>query len=187
MHSSVLAWTEGTLQVLDIEDRRVLEVGSYNVNGSIRPIVQALNPASYLGVDQGAGPGVDEICNATDLVETFGAGTFDVVLSTEMMEHVVEWKPVVIEMASVLAPGGLLLITTRGPGFPYHPYPIDTWRYTTDTMRDILVACGLNVREVTSDPEAPGVFAIAIKPTDWIAPWRPGLFDVIPVQAMVAP
>ena len=187
MHESVLAWAGETLASSDIKDRRVLEVGSYDVNGSVRPIVMALDPSSYLGVDQSEGPGVDVVCGATELVERFGVGAFDVVISTEMMEHVVDWRPIIMEMVDVLGPNGLLLITTRSPGFPYHPYPIDTWRYTVDAMHDILAACGLIFRQVTSDPQVPGVFAMARKPADWVAPWCPGLFDVIPVVPMIAP
>ncbi len=187
MHDSVLAWVGQTLQRDDIAGRRVLEVGSYDVNGSVRPIVRLLGPASYLGVDQSRGPGVDLCVEATNLVDEFSLDAFDVVISTEMMEHVVDWRPTITQMVEVLAPGGLLLITTRGPGFPYHPYPIDTWRYTVDAMRELLLACGLILREVIEDPQAPGVFALATKPMDWVRPWRPGLFDDIAVEAMVAP
>ena len=187
MHDSVLAWVGQTLQRDDIAGRRVLEVGSYDVNGSVRPTVEALEPLGYLGVDQSAGPGVDLCVEATDLSAEGGADAFDVVISTEMMEHVVDWRPIITQMVEVLAPGGLLLITTRGPGFPYHPYPIDTWRYTIDAMQALLLACGLILREVVSDAQAPGVFARATKPMDWTRPWRPGLFDNIAVEAMVAP
>ena len=185
MHESVLAWVQATLDVGDVKGRRVLEVGSYDVNGSVRPIVMALDPSSYLGVDQSEGPGVDVVCSATELVDRFGAGAFDIVISTEMLEHVVEWQPIVVQMVDVLAPGGLLLITTRSPGFPYHPYPVDTWRYTVEAMRDILATAGLLIREIAADPQAPGVFAVAIKPAVWDAPWRPGLFDSIAVQPMI--
>lgn len=187
MHSSVLEWASKTFNASNIEGKRVLEVGSYNVNGSVRPIALALKPGSYLGVDQGEGPDVDQVCNATELVNTFGAGAFNVVISTEMLEHVVEWQPIIKEMVEVLAQSGLLVLTTRSPGFPYHPYPIDTWRYTLEAMGQILVACELENIEVVPDPEVPGVFATARKPENWVAPWRSGLFDNIPVQPMMVP
>lgn len=187
MHESVLQWVGETLTAEDIAGRSVLEVGSYDVNGSVRPIVRALGPASYVGVDQSAGPGVDQVVSAVDLVETFGAGSFDVVISTEMLEHVEDWRPIVVQLVEVLAPGGLLVITTRSLGFPYHPYPVDTWRYTLDGMGQILVAAGLVVRELVSDPQAPGVFAIARKPHDWQGINSTPFDAVTGVTAMVAP
>lgn len=188
MHESVLQWVGETLTSADIAGRSALEVGSYDVNGSVRPTVLALEPASYTGVDQSAGPGVDQVVSAMDLVETFGAGSFDVVISTEMLEHVEDWRPVVAEMVNVLAPGGLLVLTTRSPGFPYHPYPVDTWRYTLDGMQQILAAAGLDPRELVSDPQAPGVFAISRKSRYWQAPdWDRAFDGVTGVTAMVAP
>jgi SAM-dependent methyltransferase len=157
------------------------------VNGSVRPIVLELGPVGYTGVDQSAGPGVDQVVSAMDLVKTFGAGSFDVVISTEMLEHVEDWRPVVAQLVEVLALDGLLALTTRSPGFPYHPYPVDTWRYTLDGMGQILAAAGLVVRELAQDPQAPGVFAIARKPHDWQGINLTPFADVVGVTAMVAP
>lgn len=187
MHDSVLKWVEQALSAEDVAGRRVLEVGAYDVNGSVRPVVERLEPSEYAGVDQAPGPGVDVICDAADLASVLDRSAFDVVISTEMLEHVVDWRPVMTAMVNVLAPGGLLVLTTRSPGFPYHPYPIDTWRYTRETMGQILGACGLYVRELVDDPQVAGVFAIAVKPADWVAPWDLGDLDLIEVQAMVAP
>ena len=187
MHDSVLEWVGQALMPADVKGCRVLEVGSYDVNGSVRPTILALEPISYTGVDQSAGPGVDRVVGATELVETFGTGSFDVVISTEMLEHVVEWKPIIVELVNVLAPGGLLVLTTRSVGFPYHPYPVDTWRYTVEAMQQILVAAGLVMRDLVSDGQAPGVFAIARKPFDWQGINATPFDHVIGVTAMVAP
>lgn len=165
MHDSVLEWTAKTLMCADVTGRTVLEVGSYDVNGSVRPIVMAHHPASYLGIDIEPGPGVDEVCELADAARRFGQ--FDLVICTEVLEHVADWRGSALTLSSLVAPGGALLITTRGPGFPYHPYPIDTWRYTVEAMGLILEACGLNVRVLEPDPQAPGVFALAAKPASW--------------------
>ncbi len=117
------------LAVEEVASRDVLEVGSLNINGSIRPFVCALHPNSYIGVDLQSGPGVDEICNATQLVPRFGPSSFDLLISTEVLEHIRDWQKAVSEFKQVLRPGGLLLITTRSRGFPYHGFPDDFWRY----------------------------------------------------------
>ena len=185
MHPSVMAWVSATLTQADVAGRAVLEVGSYNVNGTVRPLVLRHGPASYLGVDQTPGPGVDQVVDAERLAEVFGPDRFDVVISTEMLEHAADWKACMVAMANVLRPGGLLLLTTRSPGFPFHPFPDDHWRFTVVTMSKILVALGLGSHELRPDPDpkSPGVLVRAIKGD----PWRPDLLALARVEADPAP
>ena len=170
MHASVLAWIREAVTRGEIEGGRVLEVGSYNVNGTVRPILEAHHPAEYRGVDATSGPGVDQVVDCTALVDTFRPGSWDVVVSTEMLEHVENWRASVRNLINVVAPGGLLIITTRSPGFPYHPFPGDFWRYTCDSFQRILGNAGLTPVEVGEDPQAPGVFVKARKPSEWRRP-----------------
>jgi SAM-dependent methyltransferase len=145
----------------EVAGRRVLEVGSYDVNGSVRPLVTSFGPTEYVGVDLTRGPGVDEVCEVTRLVDRFGAETFDVVLSTEMLEHVRDWRGAILNMKRVLKPGGVLLLTTRSLGFPYHGYPFDFWRFSLEDMRAIFADMLLD--EIAGDPFEPGVFVRARK------------------------
>lgn len=67
---------------------------------------------------------IDYVCDATAIpVE---AASFDVVLCTEMLEHVPEPEAVIRELARVLRPGGKLLLTAPlGSGIhqePHHYY-----------------------------------------------------------------
>ncbi len=158
-NQACLAYGEHHLVGADIRDRRVIEVGARNVNGSLRGFVEALGPARYVGVDIESGPGVDEVCNAEELVTRFGSESFDVVICTEMLEHVRDWRVVVSNLKRLVAPGGVLLVTTRSIGFPYHAFPWDFWRYENDDMRAIF--SDLTVENVESDPSAPGVFMTA--------------------------
>lgn len=147
----------------DIPGARVLEVGSFDVNGSVRPAVEAFGPALYIGVDQQLGPRVDRVVPVDQLVDVFGSTSFDVVISTEMLEHAADWEMAVSQMAAVLDLGGLLIITTRSEGFPYHPFPGDWWRFSVDAMIEIVCRLGFCPVEVESDPQFPGVFAAARK------------------------
>jgi len=157
-HPSVLTWA-GSLSPDLVADRTICEVGSYDVNGSVRPTLAAHGPTSYVGVDQTPGPGVDVVADVADLPELYPAG-FDVVITTEMLEHVEDWRAAMYGLVALVKVGGHLALTTRSPGFPYHPFPIDCWRYPVDTMREILTALGLEVVSCVDDPEAPGVFAV---------------------------
>jgi SAM-dependent methyltransferase len=158
-NQACLAYGEHHLAAADIRGRRVIEVGARNVNGSLRGFVEQREPARYVGVDIEAGPGVDEVCNAEDLIDRFGAESFDLVLCTEVLEHVRDWRRVISNLKRLVAPGGVLLITTRSIGFPYHAFPWDFWRYENDDMRAIF--SDFAVESVESDPSAPGVFMTA--------------------------
>lgn len=169
MHPSAYEFATTALTAADVEGRRVLEVGAHNYNGTARHAITALGPARYLGTDAQPGPGVDLVCPAEKLAEALGEGTADIVVTTEMLEHAEDWRGAMTGITRVLAPAGVLLLTTRGPGFPYHPHPGDYHRFTVDHMTAVAAACGLAVArcEPDPDPASPGVFLLARKPEDW--------------------
>lgn len=138
-------------------DACVLEVGSYDVNGSVRELYPSSIAKSYVGVDIAPGPGVDVVWPAERLVERFGLESFDVVVSTEMLEHVADWRLAVAQMKLVLRRGGRLILTTRSPGFGLHGFPADFWRFTPHDMR--VIFADLDDVCIEADaPESPGVF-----------------------------
>lgn len=165
MHESVKRWVRETIDREHVEGLRVLEVGSYDVNGSVRPHIESLEPAQYLGVDMRDGPGVDRIVDCEQLCDHVGAGAWDFVVSTEMLEHVRDWRTCIFQLFNAVAPGGQVLITTRGPGFPFHDFPEDHWRYTLPVMHQILDALGFTADEMLDDPlpTHPGVFVLATR------------------------
>lgn len=105
----------------------IADVGSYDVNGSLKPL---LDKWDYTGIDIEAGPNVDIVVEPYN----FGDKEYDVVVSANCMEHVEDlhkWAQAVIK---IMKPGGLLIITT-----PFwieeHKYPIDCWRILPDGIR----------------------------------------------------
>src|SRR6516225_3977772 len=164
MHPSVLAFARRQLTPAHITGARVLEVGAYDVNGSVRPYAESLMPDCYVGVDIADGPGVDIVCDCEQLTAVLG-GDWDVVICTEMLEHVQNWRTCMRELVAALAPCGYLLLTTRSPGFPYHGFPGDFWRFTRADMRAIIDGLGLEVISIADDdPQTPGVLVFAKKP-----------------------
>jgi SAM-dependent methyltransferase len=148
-------------------NKNVLEVGSCDINGTVRGSVLKHRPATFLGVDIASGPGVDRICSATDLLETFGANSFDLVISTEMLEHVRDWHSVIHNLKGVLRPGGYLLLTTRSRGFPFHGYPLDFWRFEIKDFERIF--SDLRVVSLEKDvSDSPGVFVAAEMPNPFV-------------------
>jgi SAM-dependent methyltransferase len=88
-----------------------------------------------IAVDIKSGPGVQVVGDALAL--PFTDSRFDVVLCTEMLEHVPEPQRAIDEMYRVLQPGGVLLLTTRFL-FPIHDAPHDYFRYTKYGLRHLL-------------------------------------------------
>lgn len=110
----------------------VVEIGSYNVNGSVRPLFDAV--ASYVGIDRREGPGVDVVADGA----TFGASdTYDVVVTTSALEHDGHPGAVVANALRILKPGGHLVITTVGA--PWQPHNDDGGAFdpVRDTYSDI--------------------------------------------------
>jgi SAM-dependent methyltransferase len=169
-NAQCIDFVASVLTAADVAGRDVLEVGALDVNGTVRPVVEALGPSSYIGVDLEEGPGVDEVLSAENLVERFGPGAFDVVITTELLEHVRDWRLVIRNLKLVTRPGGLVVVTTRSRGFPLHGYPWDHWRYEPEDMAVIFADCpGVRVeRDVATDP---GVFVMARRPLE--EGWEP--------------
>jgi SAM-dependent methyltransferase len=157
MHDSVMAWVGEQVAEHDLAGRSTLEVGSLDVNGSVR----SLFAGAYVGVDMREGPGVDAVATSDAL--PFDDAAFSVVVSTEMLEHDPSPWLSLAEMGRVLAPGGHLLLTTRGNGFGEHNEPSDYWRFMPSSRTRLLELAGCQPLAMALDPEVPGVFVHGVK------------------------
>jgi SAM-dependent methyltransferase len=164
-NDSVIKYVQSCMTEEDVRGKQVLEVGSLDVNGSVRSYAMGLNPRNYTGIDIIEGPGVDEICDADHILNRFGPESFDLIISTEMLEHVRNWRCVVSALKHAIRPNGILLITARSRGFYYHAYPHDFWRYSARDMKNIF--SDMIIESIQKDPEAPGIFVKARKPPSW--------------------
>ena len=71
------------------------------------------------------------------MVLPFREGTFDTVISTQMLEHVRKPEVVVYEMSRVLKPDGILILSAPMT-WPLHEEPYDFYRYTLHGLRHLL-------------------------------------------------
>ena len=163
----------------NVTNKNILDVGSRDYNGSIRPLLEHWSPKKYTGIDIVSGPGVDLVLSAVELKRHFGENLFDILVSIEMLEHAKDWQLAIYNMKQVLVPGGTFILTTRSPGFPCHGFPDDFWRFTPEIITNAF--SDFEIISVESDPVSPGVFIAAKKPANW----SNVALDSIPAQSIV--
>jgi SAM-dependent methyltransferase len=161
--ATVLRFVATCLSRAEVEGRSIVELGSRN--STIRPLLAAWHPAEYVGVDLRPGPAVDLVSSAADAPRQLHGRQFDLVLSTEMLEHVRDWQGAVLAMKRLCRPGGRILLTTRSPGFLYHGSPFDFWRFDGADLRSIFEDC--QVLACEPDPAEPGIFLFAAVPAGY--------------------
>lgn len=154
MHESVRAWVAEVVRKHDLAGLAVLEVGSLDVNGGVRDLFTG----PYVGIDMREGPGVDQVMDGSEL--KFEAAAFDVVVSTETMEHDSTFWLSLAEIGRVLRPDGWLIMTMRGNGFGEHAYPSDFWRFMPASAEVLVSLAGCDPVEVRTDQQAPGLFIL---------------------------
>jgi ubiquinone/menaquinone biosynthesis C-methylase UbiE len=91
----------------------VIEVGSLNINGTIRDFYEN---CQYLGVDVGEGKDVDLVCGGHEL--EFPDESFTVAVSAECFEHNPYWKETFFNMHRVASQ--FVIFTCASEGRPEH-------------------------------------------------------------------
>jgi len=113
---------------------RVIEIGSQDVNGSLRSI--APSQYEYIGLDFVAAKGVDIIL--TDPYSLpFEDESVDIVLTSSCFEHSEMFWLVFVEILRVLKPEGLFYLNAPSSG-NFHRYPVDCWRFYPDSGRALI-------------------------------------------------
>jgi SAM-dependent methyltransferase len=152
----------------EVSGKKVLEVGSYNVNGSLRDSVLKLSPSQYIGIDLISGPGVDIVCNSDDIIKRFGRNQFGVVISTCSLEHTQDWRTAISNMKNSCEIGGILIIIVPSI-YRYHGYPYDYWRYSVQNVKDIFSDCEIvSIKEDSEEYIEKLVYAKIKKPIDFV-------------------
>lgn len=108
---------------------KVLEIGSQDVNGSIRSCCPV--NFEYIGVDFVAGKGVDIVLD-DPYVLPFNTESFDAILSSSCFEHSEMFWLLYLEIMRVLKPTGLFYLNVPSNG-RFHRYPVDCWRFYPDS------------------------------------------------------
>ena len=132
MHASSLErmnWFRDTYIKEDVQTK-VLDVGSYDVNGSYRQFFKD-SCIDYTGLDMSEGPNVDFVPKNLYNWDEIKDDAYDVVISGQAFEHIEFFWLTMSEMVRVLKKDGIMCIIAPN-GFGEHRYPVDCWRFFTD-------------------------------------------------------
>jgi SAM-dependent methyltransferase len=109
-----------------------------------KPLLEQACPAlAYSGADLAGNALADFVITGDGHLEV-PDDQFDIVVSTQVLEHVADPRLYLAEAFRVLKPGGCLLISTHGYWW-YHPDPTDFWRWTGEGLRRIIRLQGFEV------------------------------------------
>ena len=101
------------------------------------------------------GDKLDYLFSENSLVEEADS-TFDLILSTQVLEHVKIPNAYLRECYRLLKPGGQLYLTTHGT-YPDHACPYDFYRWTTDGLAQDISGVGFTIiarEKQTTGPRA---------------------------------
>lgn len=135
MHEAVTDWVSQYAPGVE----RVLELGSRNINGSVRSLF--VDAVDYVGVDPVDGPDVDIV---GDGATVFVPRSFDVAVCTEVLEHVDDTiaAGIITNAHRHLVSGGRFVMTCAGPGRRPHSAiderPIRPWEFYRNVDADTL-------------------------------------------------
>lgn len=107
----------------------IIEIGSQNVNGSLRSVAPA--GVNYVGFDFVSGHGVDVVLDDPYSLPLAEASV-DVVVSSSCFEHSEFFWLLFLEIMRVLRPDGLFYLNAPSNG-SFHRYPVDCWRFYPDS------------------------------------------------------
>ena len=134
------------IQRHDVPGVRVLDAGAGEAIYRKR-----FRHARYVALDFGLGEAEWDY-SALDVLGDLMAvplrdGSFDLVMSISVLEHMPDPVGALVELARVLRPGGLLYLATD-QCMPQHQKPYDFFRYTSFGLRHILAKADLEPEEI---------------------------------------
>ena len=108
---------------------KLVEVGSKDVNGSIRQF--AAPHHSYIGLDFDDGRGVDVVLEDAYSFP-FDDDSVDILLTSSCFEHSEFFWLTFLECQRILKPQGVMYLNAPSNGL-FHRHPVDCWRFYPDS------------------------------------------------------
>ena len=111
-----------------LHDVTVVDIGSQDVNGSLREVCPS--GVHYIGLDFVEGNGVDIIIDDPYKLPLLDASA-DIIVSSSCFEHSEFFWLVFLEAMRVLKDDGVFYLNAPSNGF-FHQWPVDCWRFYPD-------------------------------------------------------
>ncbi len=158
-----------------------------------RPYEYLFKKGSYIGID------IEDSGRSLDLKKPdhfydgetfpFEDESFDMVISTQVLEHVPNPQLILNEMARVCKTGGCIVISLPFV-YPEHEEPFDYFRFTQFGIAELLKKAGLKIQSISKDTSALETMATIlcvyiiynIIPKNKIISYIFTLFLLIPIQ-----
>lgn len=128
--------------------KRILDVGSYDVNGSYKHLFDDISNYEYVGLDMVDGPNVDYVPRDPYNWEGLEDDSFDFIISGNAFEHIEYPWLTICEIEKKLKKGGVACIIAPN-SIPEHRYPVDCYRYFADGFRALAKWANLTVIQAT--------------------------------------
>lgn len=117
MHAEALAGLTALVELSGIDTTKpwtALDMGGADYNGTGRDL---LPNAQWTGLDLRPGKGVDIVADASTWVPD---REYDIVITTELLEHTAVWRECLATARKALRPGGHLFVTCASTGRTVH-------------------------------------------------------------------
>lgn len=149
---------------------RVLEVGPDGFPSTYRRLVQ-VDDLDWQTLDIQPRDGSTHAA-IDEYTFPFDEGSFDLVLSGQVLEHVRKVWRWFAEIARITRPGGRV-VTISPVTWPYHEEPVDCWRIYPEGMRALYDEAGLEVEHCDWECLEPRGFLPRVPrgPDDRSQPW----------------
>lgn len=127
---------------------RILDVGSYDVNGSYHQLFDGMTNIEYIGLDMEKGPNVNYVPEDPYNWSELEDGSFDFVISGNAFEHIeYPWLTIGEIYKKISKEGFACIIAPNSIG--EHRYPVDCYRYFSDGFSALAKWAGFTVVNVT--------------------------------------
>lgn len=149
MHDTAYEIGKKVIEIYGRSDQLLMELGSYNINGSLRDFCP--DGSIYLGLDMEKGPSVDIFVEPGRPLP-IRDGLVDLFLTSSAFEHDPFFWETFLEIVRVTKPNGIIYLSAPSNG-SFHRYPHDYWRFYPDSGKALEAYAqkkGLQIRLIES-------------------------------------